>query len=546
MPNANIFQHTSFFTLEKAQKKRVRRYVDQTKPSTLPTFNKLFENQGDISVMVDYWDSRINAIYQFLPYPAGFKDMDPKQRMMLEEELLFAFYVFCARYQLDHAEGRGYDADDEDRRKQLEKCAYLINLLRSSSRKNKKPDVYPLILNKLTPINDDGIRSGVKKMCSFNESRLYWVWAGRGGLLGVMIDLLPDNFTNKIQALEVLDIPVPFTTFLSWGLYYFRFAIRVGGILRHTIGGSEQEKTIPWQRRLAIQLDQCKFDLMNDFFWASANLVCAFWLYGSAIADYYAGLLTAVLLLMDVSLTIWAYLEAKGHYDLDPAPQTRMKRQCKLDLDYTLYAMYVDIMYAIALLVAFSLIYGFFFSPAMISVATALILNVTGTVLCFTLNACSVAVKQVLDVCKSIEQLNFTIADYSHANDHFDKSFLFSELRYYEKMVEYKQVCMLRSVLIDLLVPPVVFLALVFMPLSIGITVLAASFMLAVASHDYIEKYYQHGMDCLPEYQPDHQLPTDLSSPWAGGFFGARANDLHKQRESAEETPLIANQSSLL
>lgn len=551
MASESIFQHTSFFTLNKPQKNTVKNYVNGIPTSDLSQFeiNKIFQSQSEMSVTTDYWDNRINKLDQFVPCRAAFQSISDNEKEILEQELVFAFYIFCARYQLDQAEGRGYDQDDENRPKQLEKCAKLINTLRIASKSNDHVKVTPAILSTLPEIQDDGIKSGVNKMCSFNERRLYWVWAGRGGLLGTVIGLLPDDFFYKLQALNVLDVPVPFTDFLSWGLYYFRFDIRLWGVLRHVIGMSNEEKNIPWKDRLAAQLDLCKFDLINDVFWASGNLVCSFWLKGSPIADYYAGVLTAVLLLMDVSITLWAYHDEYVQYckdmrqytddingltGIEQAHQSRMARQCKLDWDYNLYAMYLDVMYAIGLLLAFCLLYCFFLPPAIVPVATALVFNVSGTALCFTLNAFSAAIKQVLDICHSIEELKFTIKDYSKIQDKssFDAHFFASEMNYHQNLTEYKQACLLRSVLIDLLVPVVVFVALVFMPLPIGLAVLAVGLMIAVASYYYVDHYYPHEVSSLPKYNPENKLPQSLTSPGTQGFFGYATECLSKNRDA--------------
>lgn len=390
-------------------------------------------------------------------------------------------------------------------------------------------------------LEEDNVNWFLDWMSAFNERRLYWVWAGRGGVLGATIDLLPDDFFYKTQAIETLDILVPYTGSLSWALYYFRCIL----LLRHIIPGpwmSDEDKKIPWQLRLEKKWHQYKFDFLNDFFWATGNLACFFWLYGPL--DYYGGALTSVLLLMDVSLCIWGYWEAYVQYskDLDyyrKAIQNASadeinalqlaKRQCMLDWDYKLYALYIDVMYAISLLVAFSLIYAFFLPLAIVPTAAGAMLSLIGTVLCFTLNSGFSALKQGVDVCKSVAMANDVARDHENQNQNgLNLESLERDWVYHQHIIAYKQVCLLRSVLIDFLVPPVVFMALVFMPLSMGLSVVSAGLILAVASYEYIDKNYPHDIAALPACSSE----AACSPVIAQGFFGKATAYLHENSTS--------------
>ena len=537
----SIFQHRSFLTLDETQKKQVRDYAEDPMPSLIGT-QDVCKNQKELSVSLDFWDYKINVLNQFTSCPEGFQSMSEEQQRMLHDELRFALYLFCARFQLDFAEGHG-DAM-EDRGSQIQKCKHLIKMLGGQTS----------VTDQLPTVEDDGISTGLDWMDSFNERRLYWVWAGRGGLLGSVISLLPDNFYHKIQALKALDVLVPFTGFLSWALYYFRFSIRAGILIQHTLPGrwmSDEERAIPWQERLTAQLQAMKFDLLNDFVWATGNLVCFFWLYGNAILDFYAGILTAVLLLMDVSVTIAAHWEEYTQYSIDMdrsrsviqrlrdhnAPMHQLnalkytERQCKLERDYKLYALYADMLYAVSLLLAFSLLYCFFL-PVSLTATTALIFEVSGTVLCFSLNALFAAMKQGIDLCKSVERSNDIAQDHATSHDYFDKSLLASEWDYQQAIIAYKQACLLRAVLIDVLVPPVVFVALVFMPLSIGLPVISAGFILAVASYYYVDNHIKHDITSLPAFSPEtmHLPKREISPIITQGFFGEAAGYLHEKR----------------
>ena len=533
MANKSIFQHTSFFTLDEMQKKRARDYAKSLDSSLIDTRDVL-QNIAALTVSLDFWDNKIAVLTQFSACPDSVQ-------MILQDELYFALYIFSARYRLDMTLGYGHAIENDIRK--IEQCNDLMNTLKMVCQADIK--------STLLTIGDDGINDALSNMSSFNERRLYWVWAGRGGVLGSIISLLPDDFFHKMQALNELDRLVPITGCLSWSLYYFRFCVKMGLLIRHTILGSA-DKNIPWQACLAAQWHLHKFSLLNDFFWASGNLACYFWLYGAA--DYYGGALTSALLLMDVLITIWAYWEewVQSGKDLAqyrddilmlvainaPAYQINAlkyaERQCKLNWDYKLYALYVEMMYAICLFVAFSLLYCFFLPVAWVPASTALVLGVTGTVLCFVLNSVCAAIKQGLEVCKSVELSNYTAQDYLIENQSdVELSLLESEWIYHQNMIAYKQASLLRTVMIDFLVPPIVFIAFVFMPLLIGLSVVSAGLALAVWSHNYVENNYKHDINGLPAFQSAATNPSDnaIRPIITQGFFGGMAKYLHDTRD---------------
>lgn len=531
---ASILEHVVFSTLDENQKTRVRAYAKAPVLSEMDTY-ELFKHQQALAMPFAFWDKQINKIEQFISSSDDLKSATGESIAVLKDDLSFAFYIFSARYKLAFDQGLGYELPDHA--VQLEKCTKLMNALTVFSGMSEQiTDPY------LPSVSDDGIQNALDWMGYWNERRLYWVWAGRGGLLGATISLLPDNFFYKKQALGALDVPVPLTGGLSWALYYFRCAIRLGIVLRHTISGpwmSKEEQHIPWTERLSFHLNKVKFDLINDFFWACGNLACFFWLCGNPVADYYGGVITTLLLLMDVSVTLWAYWEAHLQYVQDmerisSAIQTLMlneinnvhqiaglkytQRQVKIEWDYKLYSLYADILYAVSLMLAFTLLYSCFLPLAAVSAASALWMGVAGTVLCFSLNACFSVIKQVIDICKSVELANNVANDYAKQGlSEFDSQLLKSEWSYHQKIIEYKQACLIRSILIDCLVPPVVFLSFVFTPLFVGLPIVFAGFVLAVASYYYVNEHYQHDITCLPKSSPDIALPSPVVTL---GFFG--------------------------
>ena len=124
MSNESIFQHTSFFTLNETQKTRVRDYA-QSRKFTLIDTHEVFKLQADLSVSLDFWDTKVNVLNQFTTTSDDFRFMNAELLPMLKDEMLFALYIFCARYQLELAEGRGDILHDHGC--QIIKCNRLIN-----------------------------------------------------------------------------------------------------------------------------------------------------------------------------------------------------------------------------------------------------------------------------------------------------------------------------------------------------------------------------------------------------------------------------------
>lgn len=605
----SIFYSSSFFSLSPVEKKVVRDYVEASSIDALPRIDttEIFRHQLLLNSPLDYYAKKIKRVN-----PVSFKYMTFEQRRVLEEELMFACYIFSARYQLDHVEKRGRALSN--RAEQIKNCAFLINTLRTTPPIGEKNDfkqqlaqevrdadtpvkylamqtISPFILDVYKDISDGKIQTWLDVMSAFNERRLYWVWAGGGGLLGAILKLIADDFYNKSQAEYILGMPAPITGGLSWILYYIRFGIRAGLFARHVVPNkwmSQEESDIPMYERFMMQWRQRKFYLLNDFFWAGANLATFFWLVGEGLPGYYGGVLTGILLTMDVGITIWGFKEEKAQYDQDMARYKadistlvgkkteiqqplldqqineliKARRQCKLDWDYKLYTLFNDAMYAISLFCAFALVCCCFFPPAAVVPATALICGVIGTVLCFTFNAFFAAVRKGLEVSKSVEVKNYNTSDkilllkhYKTLDNEFDKKqcyldykLLVEESAAYQEVIVYQKMVMLRAVLIDLLVPPVFFMGLVLLPLGIGIPVIACAFALAVWSSYYVDAEYKpkgevelpgFDEDAFASFDAEGELSLVTAQEFPQGFFGVVSDSLRVN----EVDPLFLNSS---
>lgn len=376
--------------------------------------------------------------------------------------------------------------------------------------------------------------------CAFNECRLYWVWAGSVGVLGTIVSLLPDDFVYKLQAQQLLDLPTPFMASLGWILYYLRFGVKLYQML--------------YLPETIDDPDQTKFSLINDLVWATGNLICFFWLCGNA--GVLGDKLTTALLLMDVSLSIWKYCEKKAQYTdiINAAPDAATARKAKLDMDYLLYSLFIDCIYAATLCFAFSMVCCFF-----IPIAAPLALQITGTVLCFALNALFAALNKALEVCKLVQSLNDTNHDqqeilrtYPNLTNDIDRKKAYFDLltlhviaEHQQQMITYQKYALLRSVLIDVLVPPAVFLAIVFMPYSIALPLLAVGYLCAVSAYYQIEKNHAPDELVLPDMNDatsqdplsDEMIAIIITPKTTLGFFSKAANYL-------QTAPIITTSNS--
>ncbi|WP_156812355.1 hypothetical protein [Legionella tunisiensis] len=221
-----------------------------------------------------------------------------EQQEFRREELLFTFYLLYSQYQLDELEGERQALPILQEKITL--CSDLIQDLDNAPSINKPITPEKMLAREIATsnkamrllgltiiarwlvdrmyemYNTDGKTLLLNEwMTAVNVKRLYWIWGG--GLLASVLDLLSEDFFNKTQAQERLGIPSPYTGNMSWMLYYARGGISLLMLLKHTYSNpwmSADEEKITKQERFMTQWDQRKFALLNDFIWATANLVC--------------------------------------------------------------------------------------------------------------------------------------------------------------------------------------------------------------------------------------------------------------------------------
>ena len=159
-------------------------------------------------------------------------------------------------------------------------------------------------------------------------------WPGFGipFFLKTVLSQIPEGFYNINQAQEAIRAPDPYTGYLSWTLYYFRYSLHLSLLLKHTIKGpwmSAEEAKTPWYERFQTQWTQRKFILLNDALWGTANLVTFFWLTGKGVLGTVGDALTIGLLVFDIAVTFWDFEEQKDTIQAANTPIRKRYRTIK-------------------------------------------------------------------------------------------------------------------------------------------------------------------------------------------------------------------------
>ncbi|WP_412755578.1 hypothetical protein [Legionella longbeachae] len=383
-------------------------------------------------------------------------------------------------------------------------------------------------------------------MGSLNEKRLNWVWEST--FLKTVIDLIPKDHPNAGQAAQVIRYPDPYTGTLSWALYYARFALNLSLLLKHTIKGpwmSEEEAKMPWYERFQTQWDQRKFSLLNDSLWGTANLVCFFWLTGKSVLGTWGDALTVALLIFDISIAVWDFEEQKTKYNKamlqysediariekrlkilkshtqqegnqERAAEERqlqmqlhaLKREqakCAREWQMNKLSLISNIAYAVGLMLAFVLLTMPFLPVAAPVAAT---LSLVGAVVCLALTIINNAIKGGIELYtthqtrKGIkEELDLKVdllKREGHKLTEDQRKLLFLEIKklqaeteYQKQMMIYQSVNLIRGIVLDILIPAIVFVSLVCMPLGFSILTIGAALGFALGTRALVDSLFK-------------------------------------------------------
>ena len=555
----NIFTSPSFWALSSEDREAIQTYVDHHgEPRRLdirPVYLKQF---AFLKTLNDAEERLVNM--QRLEGGLGF--LSAEQKIAWEGELMLIYYQLSVQFELDRIQRVSHALPA--RAQQIRSCARLINLLRLSrvtthgtfelQRQTADSEQYTqflglrLIVPALLETIDDLTSSRKKTVRDFiahiNERRLYWVWAG--GMISAILTALPASFADTSNASHTLGMISPIGGSLSWILYFTRAGLVWSGLIGHSfefaMGEEERELGFTWSQRWRTHWQVRKYRLLNDSIWGLCNAACFFVLVGSGLAGYLGNVLTAALLLMDVIITIYSMYEQQTEHEanmhryqqtierLELEIQTAEKKnltrfnkvpvevlknalkevqitafKARLDWKFKHMSVSMDLMYAVSLIAAFCVVCCFFFPPAGVVPATALILGLVGISLCFLFNFAYMSASMTLQVSKVkalktiaekelVQQLRDFTTLAKRLESPYEAPYLQNKLkfiflniealkldsRHQEKMVTHQQRQLLIATIRDALIPPLFIASLVFMPLGVGIPLLILGLTLMI------------------------------------------------------------------
>lgn len=575
MPAESVLNSASFSSLGVTPEDALYALFDRNTNELALDGKQLFSDRKLIASSYEFYSAMLDETAETAPLIFNYKT--PIQIAALERDLLFALFIMSAQYKLaadfalDAAESRRENLKAYDAK--IKQCATLIGQLKPFLKPfENTPEMAHLaaveergdtghLAYMATSIIPELIARGIAAIATgnpdaveqwksegvtvqakdsrnaINAPRLYWVWAN--GWIQTWISLLSDNFTRRQQALDAISTIAPITGFLSFGLYLTNATIEMLMVAKHTIrsrwwmSDAEYELNATFGERFKAHADLRKYSILNDFIWGLGNLACFFWLVGPGTLGYYGNVATTGLLLMDVVLSGFVYLEEKKQYqadltryDIDIGKLTnkievtegsekailreqlktlkKARDRCEFEWTHKTYRLVKDWTYAIALVLAFVTMCCLLLPPTVaLAPAVSLLLSAGGTALCFISSLINDAMGGYLDIVKSealakkvkteIEQVDIEpglLRRFEREQDPNVRRLLYlemvqlrTEFDYQKAMVEFQKMQLVHSVFIRLFVPPLVVASFLFFPLSIGLPVLAAGFALAHQSH---------------------------------------------------------------
>ncbi|PJD96615.1 MAG: hypothetical protein CK426_08200 [Legionella sp.] len=454
--------------------------------------------------------------------------------------------------------------------------------------------VFAKSMEKLTNIRS--IADIRDNMSWFNQGRLCWVWDS--SFLKNILEQLPPDFFYTQQATKMVYLPDPYTGTLSWGLYYFRFAINLGLLLKHTMAGpwmKDELKTIPWPERFMTQWEQRKFLLLNDLIWATGNLACFFWLCGSK--GTWGDILTIALLTFDLAVAFWDYEEQQVAQkqqeqaylaDIERLNEqittitqelTKQDEQKKIQLQIQLIELQrqlaalqkayehsksqwetnklllaINTAYAGSLLLSFVLLTAPYFPLA---ANTLLSVTLVGAALCFAVTLINNAVKGHIELTAQKSEIKRLTTErqekiaalkdlIKQSDEEPKKKILFLEIQknlldtqYQQIELTRKQLHLARAILIESLIPPVVLLSLVFLPTGIGVGILVTAALISAASYFLIEALFKEDPKTLPPFdEAKYQDFLDQLDTWEQKVLPRSASGYFSEPKPAQSLVL--------
>ena len=291
--------------------------------------------------------------------------------------------------------------------------------------------------------------------------------------------------------------------------------------------------------RFNVQWEKHGFGIINDFFWATANMACFLWLIKDGVwgcTAYMGNALTAALLLMDLVLIACQQNKKKKEHDntmeqyeqdiirlrqqRDQAPEELKKvlnehltvlidaqKTCEFEWNSANKDFYSTLVFAAGLLAGFSLVCCFFFPPTGIPLATVLILALVGAALSFVL---TLAYHAMLTNTK-IERLEELLSASEQQRDELqqqldtpqapgltqnqrelillDIGHLDKKIIYQTDMIDYHRKEMIQQIFSEAMTPATAFVFLVFLPLNLSLPLMLPIIALLLLSSSILARF---------------------------------------------------------
>jgi hypothetical protein len=547
---------SSFWALSEEEQTKVRYFSESGDSSKLDVRDFYLERASCIRVV----EGAVSTVERCRTLSPAFDLMNSDQKTQIEGELLLAYYQLSTQYELDRIERTSYALPETAKKIRL--CAELLNQLRLSAVQPKMDRellcemscsgkytqylgvklLVPVLLDSMDTIASRN-KSATDFISFINERRLYWVWGG--STVSAILSVLPDDLAGISSARNTLGWTGFVGGSLSWILYFIRGSLAWCGLIEHTFFLSQEEQALGLtvQQRLFVQFEIRKYPILNDTLWGLCNCACFFVLVGSGLLGNLGNGLTALLLLMDASLTMWRMREESlAHHanlsrlrkdlaeiqqkalwakkmgqSLDvydyASQELRLKlSQAELDWKYKKISTAIDLIYSVSLLTAFSLLC----LSAVLMPYAPLVMMVACTIVCFSFNLIYNTSMMSLNVSKIRENRKVMDDSLLKELEHFkdllescskrDENQGVDDLRlqlklsylkikqwsvdskHEEKMLGHQCRYLIVSTVRDMLIPSIFIVSFVFLPLGVGMPLLALSCVLAGALYWYSQK----------------------------------------------------------
>lgn len=287
----------------------------------------IFRNRWRLEDRIEEFDTKFQILEnpKYIEHLKGV-DSNITKKEEFSQHLTFAIFLLRARIELDIYETRNHEWGFGWGRQQALKARIL------------KLDKY---LDFYNSINRDSIEKIVRyqqyrlepayapitpTINWINAGRLFWVW-GRG----IMQDILTLIGLANGPGVDALNEFAPYAGHMSYVIYALRGLLRILDDVSLICYAPEDFcQQVPFLERLAYYIDTSKDWYVNDvIFWGPGNVVTCGAL--NIVSAATGGLITLGLLVVDLSMSLNGWLEAKAYYEQEKAAITALRAELRAD-----------------------------------------------------------------------------------------------------------------------------------------------------------------------------------------------------------------------